>query len=139
MLSESSYLTALYAYIGAALLIMLCLGWWLARHWSAGMVALAVLLSGALLLTPAYPRDGVDTLAPALVVAVFQFVTEGVGGAMHALRPLAFMSLSAVILALLLRLTVFRRRRRRAPARAGKATAPARAARRAPTRIRPAP
>ena len=48
MLSESSYMTALYSYTGAALLIMLYLGWWLSRHFGAGLVALAVLLAGAL-------------------------------------------------------------------------------------------
>ena len=76
------------------------------------MACLAVLLSGALLLTPAYPREGVETFAPALIVAAFQWVNEGREGAMHALRPLAFMSLAAVVLALLLRITVFRGRRR---------------------------
>ena len=109
MLSESSYLVALYTYIGAALAIMACLGWWLSRHWGPGTVTLAVLLAGALLLTPAYPKDGVTTFAPALIVAAFQWVTEGVDGALHALRPLAFMSTVAVVLALLLRLTLFRR------------------------------
>lgn len=109
MLSESSYLTALYVYIGAALAMMLLLGWWLRR--SPGIALLAVLLCGALLLTPAYPRDGVETFAPALVVAAFQWVNEGMEAAMHALRPLAFLSLAAVVLALLLRLTLFRRRR----------------------------
>jgi len=109
VLSESSYLTALYVYIGAALAMMLLLGWWLRR--SPGIALLAVLLCGALLLTPAYPREGVETFAPALVVAAFQWVNEGMEAAMHALRPLAFLSLAAVVLALLLRLTLFRRRR----------------------------
>ncbi len=108
MLSESSYLTALYVYIGAALAIMLLLGWWLSRHWGAGMVSVAVLLSGALLLTPAYPREGVETFAPALIVAGFQWINEGKEGAMHALRPLLAVSAAAVVLALLLRLTLFR-------------------------------
>jgi len=111
MLSESSYLTAIYVYVGAALAIMLYLAWWLSRHWGAGPVLLVVLLAGALLLTPAYPRDGVTTFAPALIVAVFQLMTEGLEGAMHALRPLAFMSVVAVVLAVLLRLVFFRRRR----------------------------
>lgn len=109
MLSESSYLTALYVYIGAALAFVLLLGWWLSRHWGAGMVALAVLLTGALMLTPAYPRDGSETFAPALIVAAFQWLTEGVDGAQHALKPLVFTCLGAVVLALLLRLTLFRR------------------------------
>ena len=110
MLSESSYMTALYVYIGAALATMLYLAWWLSRHWRAGTVALCVLLAGALLLTPAYPKEGVETLAPALIVAAFQFLTEGLDGAMHALRPLAFMCAVALVLALLLRLSIFRNR-----------------------------
>jgi len=108
VLSESSYMTALYVYIGAALATMLYLTWWLSRHWRPATVALYVLLAGALLLTPAYPKAGVETLAPALIVAAFQFLTEGLEGAMHALRPLAFMCAAAVVLALLLRLSIFR-------------------------------
>jgi hypothetical protein len=108
VLSESSYMTALYIYVGAALATMLYLSWWLSRHWRAGTVALFVLLAGALLLTPAYPKEGVETLAPALIVAAFQWLTEGMEGAMHALRPLAFTCLVAVVLALLLRLSIFR-------------------------------
>lgn len=111
MLTESSYLTALYTYVGAALALLLCLGWWLGRHWRAGWVALVVLLGAALLLTPAFPRDGVTTLAPALVVAGFQLATEGPEAAEHALRPLVAMSGIAVVLSLLLGFTVFRRRR----------------------------
>ena len=110
MLSESSYLTAMYTYIGAALLILLCLGWWLGRRWRPAWVALTVLLAAALLLTPAYPDEGVTTLAPALVVAAFQLFTEGPEGAEHALRPLAYMCGLAVVAAGLLRLTLFRRR-----------------------------
>lgn len=126
MLDESSYLMALYAYIGAALAIMVCLGWWLRRHFGPGFVSLAVLLTGALLLTPAYPREGVDTFAPALIVAGFQWLTEGMAGAMHALRPLAFISAVAVVLAILLRLTVFRRPRRKPPSAASRPPPPAR-------------
>jgi hypothetical protein len=111
MLSESSYLTAMYAYVGAACVMLLYLAWWLSRHWRAGWVALVVLLAAALLLTPAYPRDGVDTFAPALIVAGFQFLTYGYEAAQHALRPLAFMSGLAITMALLLRLTLFRNRR----------------------------
>ncbi|RLA49413.1 MAG: hypothetical protein DRR04_00525 [Gammaproteobacteria bacterium] len=110
MLSESSYLTAIYAYVGAACTMLLYLVWWLGRHWRAGWVALVVLLGGALLLTPAYPKEGVDTFAPALIVAGFQLLTDGYEAAEHALRPLGFMSALAVALALLLGLTVLRGR-----------------------------
>ena len=108
MLSESSYLTAIYTYCGAAVMILLCLSWWLGRRWRSAWVALLVLLAAALLLTPAYPREGATTFAPAFIVAGFQLATEGVDAAQHALRPLALMCALAVVLALLLRLTVFR-------------------------------
>lgn len=111
MLSETSYLTALAVYCGAAVMIVLCLLWWL-RRWSGGWAALVVLLNAALLLTPAYPREGADTVAPALVVAVFQLLTEGVEAASHALRPLGLMCGLAVVLAALLRFTLLRPRKK---------------------------
>lgn len=110
MLDESSYITAIYVYVGAACLALLCLLWWLRRSWRPGWLALFILVSAALLLTPAYPQPGVSTMAPALVVAAFQMLTEGVEAAQHALKPLGVMVAVAIALALLLRLTVFRRR-----------------------------
>jgi hypothetical protein len=109
VLSDSSYHLAIYIYTGAALAIVVYLAWWLRRHWRPGTVALVALLAAALLLTPAYPREGVTTFAPALIVAAFQWATEGVDAALHALRPLGFAAALAVVLALLLRLTIFRR------------------------------
>jgi hypothetical protein len=109
VLSESSYLTALYAYIGAGIAMMLYLAFWLRKYWSAGTVTLLVLLAGALLLTPAYPREGVTTFAPALIVAGFQWATEGQEAAGHALRPLGAALAVACVVSLLLRLTLFRR------------------------------
>jgi len=114
VLSESSYLTAIYVYTGAACALLICLAWWLGRQWPGGWVALVVLLAAALLLTPAYPRAGVDTFAPALIVAGFQLFTEGYAAAEHALRPLGYMSALAVGVTLLLWITIFRRRGRAA-------------------------
>ena len=111
MLNDSSYFTAICIYVGSAAVLIMYVGWWLGRHWRAGWVTLVVLLLAALLLTPAYPKAGVHTMAPALIVAAFQFLTAGVEGARHALRPLIFMSAAAVIVTLLLSMTVFRRRR----------------------------
>jgi hypothetical protein len=110
VLTEASYLTAIYTYVGAALALILCLIWWLGRRGRGGWVTLLVLLTAALLLTPAFPREGVDTLAPALVVVAFQIFTEGPDAAEHALRPLAMMCGLALGLSALLWLTVFRRR-----------------------------
>lgn len=111
MLDESSYLTAVYVYVGAACVILLYLSWWLGRHWRPGWVALVVLLAAALLLTPAYPKAGIDTMAPALIVVAFQVLTADIDSAQHAIKPLGFFSGLAVVVALLLRLTVFRRPR----------------------------
>lgn len=108
MLSESSYLTAIYTYCGAAIMIMLCLAWWLGRRWRSSWAVLLVLLAGALLLTPAFPKAGVTTVAPALIAAGFQWATEGIDTAQHALKPLGAACALAVGLTLLLRFTVFR-------------------------------
>ncbi|MEH6518016.1 MAG: hypothetical protein V7742_15170 [Halioglobus sp.] len=110
MLDESSYLTAMYLYCGAACLAILCLLWWLRRSWSPTWLAFGALLAAALLLTPAFPQEGVSTLAPALIVAAFQFLTYDLEAAEHALRPLIFMLGLAVVVTLLLRFTVFRSR-----------------------------
>lgn len=111
MLTESSYLTAIYTYCGAAILAALLLAWWLGRRWPNGWVALVVLLAAALLLTPAYPQPGVQTMAPALIVASFEFLQNGPEAAQHASKPLAIACALAVFLALLLRLTVLRPRK----------------------------
>lgn len=112
MLSESSYLTAIYVYVGSACIILLYLCWWLGRHWRPAWVVLVVLLTAVLLLTPAYPKAGVDTMAPAVIVAAFQILTQDIDSAQHALKPLVFFSEVAVVIALLLRLLVFRRPRK---------------------------
>lgn len=108
MLSQESYLTAIYVYTGAAGLMLVCLAWWLGRSWRAGWAAFAVLLAAALLLTPAYPKAGVDTMAPALIVAGFQLFTEGYEAALHALRPLGIACGIATVLSILLRFTLLR-------------------------------
>ena len=102
MLDESSYLTAIYIYVGSASVLLMYLAWWLSRHWPYSWVALVVLLMAALLLTPAYPKVAADTMAPALIVAIFEIMTTGVEGANDALRPLIFMAGVAIVLALLL-------------------------------------
>lgn len=111
MLTESSYLTAIYAYCGAAILAALLLFWWLGRRWPKGWVALLVLLATALLLTPAYTQPGADTMAPAVIVAGFEFLLHGPEAAQHAIKPLLIACGLAVFLALLLRLTLLRPRK----------------------------
>ena len=115
MLTDNAYLTAISIYVGAAIVMLMYLAWWLSRHWRPGWVTLVVLVLAALLLTPAYPKSGVSTMAPAFIVAAFQIATQGVESANHALRPVIFISGLAVVLALLLNMTLFRRRVRKPP------------------------
>jgi hypothetical protein len=117
MLTDSSYLTAIYVYLGSAGVFILCAGWWLSRLWRPAWVLLVMLLLAALLLTPAYPKPGVETMAPALVVAAFQFITGGTPSADHELRPVIFMIGVAFLIALILGVTVFRGRRARGASR----------------------
>jgi len=114
VLTEQSYLIALYTYIAAALAFVLFLGWRASRYVGPGTVALLVLVAAALLLTPAYPKAGVTTFAPALIVAAFQWLTYGPDTVGHALRPLGLALAVAAVLATVLKLTLFRRPRRRA-------------------------
>ncbi len=111
MLNEQSYHFAMAAYFGAAVLALLLFAFWLRKSWRPAWIGLVVLLGAAVLLTPAYPEAAVDTLAPALIVAVFQWLTVDLAAAQHALRPLAVMVGAALLLALLLGLTVLRHRR----------------------------
>jgi Ca2+/Na+ antiporter len=121
VLSESSYLTAIYVYCGAAIMLLLCLAWWFGRRWPNVWVALLILVTAALLLTPAYPREEVDTLAPALIVAGFQMATEGFESARHALKPLTYSCGFAILLALVFRLVFSRSGRTSASSNAEKA------------------
>lgn len=109
MLDESSYLQALYLYVGAAGAFLLYMGWILKRYWSAAWVCFTVLFMAALLLTPAYPEPTITTFAPALIVALFESMINGVDAARHAVKPLVFMLFLALTVSLLLRFTLFRK------------------------------
>ena len=110
MLTESTYLLGLYLYLGAAGTLVLYTAWWSWRSWRPFWAALVVLIMAALLLTPAYPGPGVATLAPALIVAGFQLMTEGPEADQHAIKPLLFMLAVGSTIALLLQALVFRKR-----------------------------
>lgn len=110
MLNDQSYHVAMAAYLGAAVLALMLFGYWLRNSWRPAWICLVVLCGAALLLTPAYPDAEVETFAPALIVAVFQWLTIDQAAAEHALRPLGFMLGAALVLSLLLGLTVLRHR-----------------------------
>lgn len=110
MLTETGYLVAIAIYLTAGLCTCLVGARWLSsrRGWRMGLF----LTGAALLLTPAFPVPGADTLAPASIVAGFQLATAGVEPAMHALRPLAI-TLGMAWLLTLVGAVVIRQRRRR--------------------------
>jgi len=110
VLTEESYLSAIYVYCGAAVIALLLLVWWLRKSWRPAWLVFGFLSGAALLLTPAFPESGTDTLAPAAIVAGFQLLTDGLESAEHALRPILFMLALAVALSLLLRFTLLRNR-----------------------------
>lgn len=110
MLTETAYFLAMLTYLVAGLLASLLGARWLAkrRAWRV-----AWFLTGtALLLTPAFPTPGMDTLAPASIVAGFQLATAGVQPAMHALRPLAVTLSAAWLLTLMAAAVLWQRDRR---------------------------
>jgi hypothetical protein len=108
VLSESSYLTAIYTYVGAAFVLLIYLAWILSRYWRNAWVAFVVLISAALLLTPANPDAQITTFAPALIVAIFEGLISGPEAAQHAIKPLTYMLTLALLLSIVLRITVFR-------------------------------
>lgn len=102
MLTESSYHGALLIYVAAALLALLLMNRWLLPGRSWALRLLLTLPLASLLLTPAYIQPGVDTLAPALIVLAFQWLSQGAEAAQHALSPLLLFTGAAVGVAVLL-------------------------------------
>ncbi|MEO0435299.1 MAG: hypothetical protein AAF098_00155 [Pseudomonadota bacterium] len=105
MLTEESYQLALWVYSGSAVVAIGLLNLWVLRGSSLRLRLLLSLPIAAVLLTPALIEPGADTLAPALIVAAFQFLTHGAEAgpdmAEHALKPLLLFTGFAVVLGLL--------------------------------------
>ena len=99
VLETGSYISALFSYSVAALIALLIMVWWLVKlGWGRFWIALLFWLGAAVLLTPAYANMQAETLAPAVLVAVFQTAFFGVDTAMHAIRPLgAAMGVPALV------------------------------------------
>ena len=102
MLTESAYQLALVIYLLSAILALGLFNIWLLRGRSAALRLLLTLPLAALLLTPAYIQPGAETLAPALIVLAFQWLSQGAEAAEHALRPLILFSAVAAGAAVLL-------------------------------------
>ena len=114
MLTDTSYMYAIYTYLGSGFLLSLLLIYFV-RHWlTLGIRVTLFLMSLSIFLIPAYPADGVTTMAPAVIVAVFQFFINGFDAAAHAIRPLTFGVIFSIFLSFLLlvvRSIFFRRRK----------------------------
>ena len=102
MLTETGYHGALLIYSGAAILALLLMNVWLLRRRSWALRLLLTLPLASLLLTPAYIQPGADTLAPALIVLAFQWLSQGAEAAQHALSPLLLFTGAAAGVAVLL-------------------------------------
>lgn len=109
MLTETGYVFAMAIYLVAGLITCAVGALWVARR--PGWRLAWFLTGAALLLTPAFPTPGMDTLAPAAIVAGFQLATAGVEPAMHALRPLGIALAVAWVLALAGAALFWRRRK----------------------------
>lgn len=106
MLTDSAYLTALLVYSFSAAVAVLLGALWLLKGRSLAVKILIALPLLSLLLTPALIEPGADTFAPAVVVAAFQWFTQGQEAAAHALKPLALFSGLAFAVGLLLALVL---------------------------------
>ena len=88
MLTEQGYTWGLAVYGAAALLALFFFNLWILRGRSAALRLILCLPLATLLLTPALIEPGAGSLAPALIVAAFQWLSQGPDAAEHALRPL---------------------------------------------------
>lgn len=97
MLSTQSYLLALLFYVAAGTLGVWVLCRLLLRGVAVVTRGILIGVLAALVLTPAFPNAESATLAPALIVMVFNavFVTEGMP---YAQRALGLLILGAVVL-----------------------------------------
>ncbi len=117
LLDENSYTVGMVLYLGAGGLASLFVTWWFRRRWTIALGVSAGLLLAALLLTPAYQSASAETMAPALIVAAFEWLTNGREAADHAIRPLlASLGLASAVSAVLLLLGwIIGRRKPRIP------------------------
>jgi hypothetical protein len=88
LLSPESYQTAWLSYIGATVLALGILYFWVGPRLGHGLRLTLALLLAALALTPAHPAPDVETWAPAIFVAGFELLTSGAEAASRPLRSL---------------------------------------------------
>ena len=103
MLSHSAYIYAITFYLSSGLVCLSIIFLLCRRYITKNLRLPFFLILLVIILTPAYPREGVDTMAPALVVLAFRAATLGLDSAHHAIRPLlygvSFVILSSILIA----------------------------------------
>ncbi|MEM1402414.1 MAG: hypothetical protein AAGG55_03710 [Pseudomonadota bacterium] len=97
MLTEGSYQGAIWVYVLSAIFALVLFNFWMLRERSWGLRTLLTLPLATLLLIPAYIEAGAETLAPALIVLAFQWLSAGQEAAEHALRPLLLFTAVALV------------------------------------------
>ena len=97
MLTEGSYQGAIWVYVLSAIFALVLFNFWMLKERSWGLRLLLTLPLATLLLTPAYIETGAETLAPALIVLAFQWLSAGQEAAQHALRPLVLFTGIALV------------------------------------------
>ena len=102
MLTDASYLYAISTYLLSGFLLAFLLAYF-SRNWlTPSLKAPCFLIFLGIFLVPAYPGDGIETMAPALVVAAFLAFTYDFDTASHAVRPLGLGLFFSCFISLLL-------------------------------------
>jgi len=113
LLTEGSYVSALWVYSLAAVAALVLFNYWFLARWPLWSRVLISLPMGAVLLTPALINPGAETFAPALIVVAFQWLSQGQEAAVHALRPLGLFTGIALVLAMPLAVLAAKLQKRR--------------------------
>ena len=102
MLTDTSYFYAVSIYLAFGFLLAFLLVYF-SRNWLSPLLkGPGFLIFLGIFLVPAYPAEGIETMAPALVVAVFQFFIFGFDAASHAIRPLGLALFFSCFISILL-------------------------------------
>ncbi len=102
MLTSESYVIALACYVLAALVALRVLASWLPASWPAAARWGVLGLLAGLLLTPALPSETATTLAPALVIVIFNTLFgAGWASAVPAVAQLLLATAGAAVLGVL--------------------------------------
>ncbi len=104
MLTDESYLIAWAVYLAGTLGALLILNAWTKKSVAVGIRSTLLLVLAALALAPAHPIENAGSWAPAIFVAGFDLLTDGLELAMRSLRSLTMGVVIALALALVLQL-----------------------------------